>query len=76
MEQSAHTAHIFPPPMKRNATQSVVPNRFDLYLSSHNIWHLCILMAVVVWHNGLLEYSEALHTLGCGYLEEEQPPPV
>lgn len=60
-------------PQTRNK-QAVIPGRFDLALSSHNLWHLCILVAIVFWHQGLLEYSEALHTLGCHYLDEPPPP--
>lgn len=63
-----------PQPNTLTYPQSVVPNRFDLFFSSHNIWHICILVAIFFWHSGLLEYSEALHTLGCAYLDEGVPP--
>lgn len=61
--------HTYPNPHP----QAFFPGRFDLAFSSHNLWHLCIIVAVCVWYNGLIEYSEALQTLGCGYLDE--PPP-
>lgn len=54
-------------------SQAFIPGRFDLAFSSHNLWHLSILIAVWTWYNGLIEYSEALHSLGCHYLDE--PPP-
>jgi predicted membrane channel-forming protein YqfA (hemolysin III family) len=69
------TPYLPPPPSPSTLAtpQSVFPHRFDLLLSSHNLWHLCILLAIFCWHQGLLEYSEALHTLGCHYMD--QPPP-
>lgn len=74
-QQRRASLHAYLPPHKNTNTnpQAFFPGRFDLAFSSHNLWHLCILVAVCVWYNGLIEFSEALQTLGCGYLDE--PPP-
>jgi adiponectin receptor len=41
---------------------------FGLWFSSHQLWHLCIFLAVRIWLAGILEMHLALHELGCGLL--------
>ncbi|GAB5033286.1 progestin and adipoq receptor family member iiia [Nannochloropsis oceanica] len=39
-----------------------------LWFSSHQLWHMCIFMAVKIWLAGILEMHMALHEMGCELL--------
>lgn len=45
------------------------PKRFDIWLSSHQVWHLCIVFAVHVWYVGLnyiyTDYAMPLRSQNC-----------
>jgi hypothetical protein len=54
----------------RVVSQAVVPERFDIFLSSHQLWHICIVFAVYTWYHGIIEYHGILHTQGCHVFDE------
>jgi hypothetical protein len=42
------------------------PGRFDYWFHSHQIWHICVVAAIVVWFITSLETSSLLINRGCG----------
>jgi hypothetical protein len=46
------------------------PGRFDFFLHSHQIWHVCIVGAVVVWRGASEEAAALLSEKGCAAFVE------
>jgi len=42
------------------------PGQFDMALHSHQLWHACIVGAVLVWYAGCVAARSALLADGCG----------
>ena len=42
------------------------PGRFDFWLHSHQLWHVCVVVAVIIWWNTCNSLVEELGQSGCG----------
>ena len=52
------------------------PGGFDLALHSHQLWHACVVAAVLVWYSLCIETTNALRADGCAAFERVAPAPV
>ncbi len=48
-----------------HAPERWFPGAFDLFLHSHQLWHLCVLGAVLVWYLSCIAAVALLDTRGC-----------
>jgi len=45
--------------------ESCSPGKYDLWLHSHQFWHICVFLAVYIWEGALLQASRASEVFVC-----------
>lgn len=50
---------------KTHVPECFFPGRFDHWLHSHQLWHLCIIAAAYAWYDDLLEYYQVVRAGSC-----------